>query len=152
MSLYAKMAAQNVRSNYRFFVPRILTEAGMLACFYIVLTLFHDERMCEVPGGSYLPSFMAIGTVVIGLLSVILMLYSSSFLMKQRRREFGLYNVLGLEKRHVAKVLFHESACSSMIGIVLGILFGILFYKLCSLFICRLLGVESVLGLYYLSP
>ena len=116
MSLYFRMAAQNVRNNYRFFVPRILTEAGLLACFYIVFTLFSDERMQEVPGGSYLPSFMAIGTIVIGLLSVVLMLYSSSFLMKQRRREFGLYNVLGLEKRHVAKVLFHESACSSLCG------------------------------------
>ena len=106
MSLYFRIAVQNVRNNYRFFVPRILTEAGLCACFYIVFTLFSDERMSEVPGGSYLPVFMAIGTIVIGLLSMVLMLYSSSFLMEQRRREFGLYNVLGLEKRHVVKVLF----------------------------------------------
>ena len=152
MSLYSRMAFQNLRSNYRFFIPRILTEAGLLACFYIVLTLSLDERMRALKGGDYLPTFMVVGAAVIALLSVILMLYTNSFLMKQRKREFGLYNVLGLEKRHVAKVLFRESAVSSVLGVALGLLGGVLFYKLASLLICRLLAVPSVLGFYYIRP
>ena len=151
MRLYARMAAQNIRSNYRFFVPRILTEAGLLGCFYIVYTLACDDRMRTLKGGDYLPFFMLIGAAVIALLSLILMLYTNSFLMKQRKREFGLYNVLGLEKRHIGKLLALESAVSSILGIVLGILFGMLFYKLCSLLVCRLLGVPSILGFYYIS-
>ena len=152
MSLYARMAVQNLRNNYRFFIPRILTEAGLLGSFYIVYTLACDERMRSLKGGDYLPSFMAIGAAVIALLSLILMLYTNSFLMKQRKREFGLYNVLGLEKRHIGKLLALESTLSSAAGIVLGILFGMLFYKLCSLLVCRLLGVPSVLGFSYISP
>ena len=152
MTLYGKMAARNIKNNYRFFVPRVLTEAGLLACFYIIYTLAKDSRMRTLKGGAYLPSFMGIGVIVIGLLSVILLLYTNSFLMKQRRREFGLYNVLGMEKRHVAKVLFRESAASSLMGVALGLLLGMLFYKLCSLLICRLLGVSSILGFYYISP
>ena len=152
MTLYTRMAAQNLKNNYRFFVPRVLTEAGLLACFYITLTLARDERMRSVKGGAYLPSFMAIGAAVIALLSVILMLYTNSFLMKQRKREFGLYNVLGMEKRHVGKVLLRESLFSSASGIALGLLLGMLFYKLCSLLICRLMGFSSVLGFYYIRP
>ena len=149
MSLYFRIAAQNVRKNYRFFIPRILTEAGLLACLYIVYTLVRDERMSSVKGGAYLPTFMVIGVAVISLLSVILMLYTNSFLMKQRKREFGLYNVLGMEKRHVGKVLFWEGAIGSVLGVFLGLLLGVLFYKLSALLICRLLAVDSVLGFYY---
>ena len=151
MNLYARMAVQNIKKNHRFFIPRILTEAGLLGCFYIVYTLYSDERMSSVYGGNYLPFFMFIGISVVTLLSVILMLYTNSFLMKQRKREFGLYNVLGLEKRHVGKILFFESAISNLAGIICGILFGMLFYKLCALFICKLLNINSVLGFYYLK-
>ena len=152
MSLYSGMARQNIKKNYRFFIPRILTEAGLLASFYIVYTLSCDRRMSTVRGGSLLPAFMAVGAAVIALLSVVLMFYTNSFLMKQRKREFGLYNVLGMEKRHVGKVLFRESLYTSLAGIAAGTALGILFYKLCSLLICRLLGVESILGFYYISP
>ena len=97
MNLYARMAVQNIKKNHRFFIPRILTEAGLLGCFYIVYTLYRDERMRSVYGGQYLPFFMFVGISVVTLLSVILMLYTNSFLMKQRKREFGLYNVPGLK-------------------------------------------------------
>ena len=151
MILYPRMALQNIKKNHRFFVPRILTQAGLLGCYYIVYTLYKDERLRSVYGGQYLPFFMMIGIGVTALLSVILMLYTNSFLMKQRTRELGLYNVLGLEKRHVGKILFFETAISSATGIILGTIFGMLFYKLSSLFICKLLHVDSVLGFYYLK-
>ncbi len=151
MILYPRMALQNIKKNHRFFVPRILTQAGLLGCYYIVYTLYKDERLRSVYGGQYLPFFMMIGIGVTALLAVILMLYTNSFLMKQRTRELGLYNVLGLEKRHVGKILFFESSISSISGIILGTIFGMLFYKLSSLFICRLLHVDSVLGFYYLK-
>lgn len=151
MNLYLRMALQNIKKNYRFFIPRILTEAGLLGCYYIVYTLYKDERLRSVYGGQYLPFFMAIGIGVTVLLAVILMLYTNSFLMKQRTRELGLYNVLGLEKRHVGKILFFESSISSLSGIIIGALFGMIFYKLSALFICKLLHVESVLGFYYLK-
>lgn len=150
-SFYAKMAFSNIRKNYRFFIPHILTGAGLLGSFYIILTLSMDGRLHEMKGGEYIPTFMIMGAIIIGLLSVILMFYTNSFLMKQRKREFGLYNILGMEKRHVGKVLFFESLYSNGCAIILGLIFGILFYKLCSLVVCRLLGTEMVLGFYYIK-
>ena len=100
------MALTNIRKNARLYLPQMITGAGLTAMFYILVTLSMDERLHEVRGGSYLPTIMPLGTVVVAILSAILVLYTNSFLMKQRKREFGLYTVLGLEKRHVGRILF----------------------------------------------
>ena len=148
---YTKIALENVKKNGRLYIPRILAEAGLLGCFYILITLAMDGRLSEALGGAYLPTFMWMGAAVLGLLSLILILYVNSFLMKRRKSEYGLYNVLGLEKRHVAKVLFAESAITSLLSVAAGLCFGILFYKLSSLLICRLLRSAIVAGFYYLN-
>lgn len=146
---FLKVAWGNIKKNYRFFIPRILAETGLTACFYITATLYGDKRIAQVRGGELVSTFMMFGTVILGLLSLILLLYTNSFLMKQRRREFGLYNVLGMEKRHVGRVLFRENMLCAFLSVTLGLGLGILFYKLCSLLICKLLQAESILGFYY---
>lgn len=152
LGFYSRIAADNVRKNYRFFVPRILAEAGLLGSFYIVLTLSLDERLSEIRGGDYIPVLMFLGMLVIAVQSTVLMLYINSFLMKQRKREFGLYNVLGMEKRHVGRVMFYETLICCVVSTVLGLAFGMLFYKLCSLIICNLLRTEVVFGFYFIRP
>ena len=147
---YSRIAFENIRKNRRLYLPRILAEAGLLGCFYILITLAMDQRLSDTLGGSYLSAFMAFGAVVIGLLSFVLILYVNSFLMKRRKSEYGLYNVLGMEKRHILKVLFSESLITSLLSVLLGLLFGILFYKASSLLICRLMRVDIVAGFYYL--
>lgn len=148
---FLKLARSNISKNRRFFFPRILSEAGLLCVFYIVFTLRADERILQLRGGQYIEVFMSIGVVVMMLLSVILLFYINSFLMKQRKREFGVYNILGLEKRHICRVLFHETALCSLASVVLGLAIGVLFYKLCSLLICQLLNAEIVLGFYFIN-
>ena len=98
---FLRLARSNIGKNRRFFLPRILSEAGLLCVFYIVFTLRSDERILQLRGGQYIEVFMSIGVAVMMLLSVILLFYINSFLMKQRKREFGVYNILGLEKRHI---------------------------------------------------
>ena len=114
---YCKLAAGNIRKNARLYIPRILAEAGLLGCFYILFTLSRDRRLSDALGGSYLPTFMWMGAVLLGLLSLILILYINSFLMKRRKSEYGLYNVLGMEKRHVIRVLFAESLIASLLHV-----------------------------------
>ena len=148
---YLRIALDNIRKNTRLYIPRILAEAGLLGCFYIMITLSMDRRLSEALGGAYLSAFMSFGAVVIGLLSLILILYINSFLMKRRKSEYGLYNVLGMEKRHIIRVLFTESFITSVISVLAGLLFGTLFYKASSLLICRLFQAEIVAGFYYLA-
>lgn len=152
LGFYGKLAWNNIRKNSRFFLPRIGTEAGLVVCFYIMVTLALDERMQRVKGGEYLSAFMGMGAAILALLSAVLMLYINRFLMKQRKREFGVYNILGMEKRHVGRVLFYENLISSLLSVVGGLCGGMVFYKLCSLLICRLLQTDAVAGFYYVTP
>ncbi|MBQ5544812.1 MAG: ABC transporter permease, partial [Clostridia bacterium] len=149
---YPRLAWNNLIKNSRFFLPRIATEAGLTACFYILFTLAMDDRMQHVRGGEYLSAFMWMGAAILGLLSAVLMVYINSFLMKQRKREFGVYNVLGMAKRHVGRVLFFENLLSSVLSVIGGLCTGMIFYKLCSLLICRLLQTDAVAGFYYVTP
>lgn len=146
---YSRIAASNIRKNPRLYVPRMLAETGLLGCFYILYSLAQDKTLTNVKGGSFIPVFMGIGSAVIGLLSVILILYVNSFLMKRRKNEYGLYNVLGMEKRHIVRVLFTESLFASLLSIVAGLAFGVLMYKMASLLICKILSAEVVAGFYY---
>jgi putative ABC transport system permease protein len=151
IGFYSRIACSNICKNSSLYLPNILAGIGLEAVFYIFMTLALDNRLGSVRGGTYLADVMPLGVVVLGILSVILLLYTNSFLMKQRNREFGLYNVLGMEKRHIGRILFWEMAICALFVLAGGVALGFILYKLCALIICRLLDVESVLGFYYFS-
>ena len=151
LGLFLRLAWSNIRKNHQLYVPHILAGTGLTGVFYVMLTLANDERIEKIKGGYAIPSIMAIGCTVVAILSVILVFFTNSFLMKQRTREYGMYNVLGMEKRHVGRIMFLENLISTVISLVSGVLFGILIYKLCCLFICKMLHVDTILG-FYVDP
>ena len=151
LGLFFRLACSNIRKNHQLYVPHILAGTGLTGVFYVMLTLANDERLENIKGGYAIPAIMSIGCVVVAILSVILVFFTNSFLMKQRTREYGMYNVLGMEKRHVGHIMFFENLISTVISIVSGVLFGMLIYKLCCMFICKMLHVETILG-FYVDP
>ena len=148
LGLFFRLACSNLRKNHQLYIPHILAGTGLTAIFYVMLTLANDDRLRNIKGGYAIPSIMSIGIAVVAILSVILVFFTNSFLMKQRTREYGMYNVLGMEKRHVGFIMFFENAISTVALLVGGILCGLLMYKLCCLFICKMLDVETILGFY----
>lgn len=151
IKMYAKLASVNLRKNSRLYLPQMLTMSGLLAVFYIMLTLSMDHRLNDMKGGRFLPVVMSYGMILMGIMTIILLLYTNGFLMKQRRTEFGLYHILGMEKRHINRILFFESLETTLIFSVAGVGLGILLYKLFALLFCRVLRMESVLGFYHVS-
>lgn len=117
---YSRLAWNNIKKNAALYVPNVLAGMGLTGVFYILSALAQDQSLRKVPGGGYLSTLMPFGVVVLAVLSLILILYTNSFLMKQRNREFGLYNVLGMEKRHIGKILFWETAISSFFVLLGG--------------------------------
>lgn len=89
---------------------------------------------------------LRMGTTVVGIFSVIFLFYTNSFLIKQRKKEFGLFNVLGMEKKHIARVMFHESLMTSTLSIVTGILAGIFFSKLMILLLLKIIFYDATFG------
>lgn len=151
LGLFLRLAWSNIKKNHQLYVPHILAGTGLTAIFYIMLTLGKDDRLRNIKGGYAVPEIMMIGIWVVIILSVILVFFTNSFLMKQRTREYGMYNVLGMEKSHVGHIMFLESLISTVISIAAGVLGGILVYKLCCLFICKILRVNTILG-FYVNP
>ena len=90
-----------------------------------------------------LPSMFLIGVVVIGIFSIIFILYTNSFLIKRRKKEIGLYGILGLEKKHVAKILFFETVFTSLLSIAAGLVAGLIFGRLVFMLLNYLLRLPT---------
>ncbi len=137
--LYPKLAAQGMRQNRRFFLPYLLALAGLTAAFYVMSALCADPGVMTMRGFAYVMVMMQIGMFVAGILSAVLLLYINSFLMKQRKKELGLYNILGMGKGNIALIQCWESLYTSLLGIGGGLLLGVLFHRLATIALVSLL-------------
>lgn len=142
---FAKLAWMGIRKNKRLYVPYILTCIAMVAMLYIMLFLHFDGQLGLLPvGGNSAVQMMGFASWVIAIFSAIFLFYTNSFLMRRRKREFGLYNVLGMCKMDIARILVWENLIILCISLGCGLLCGILFSKLAQLGLFRLLGGELV--------
>ncbi len=138
-AFYARLARMNIKNNRRIYLPYILTCAGMVAMFYIVAFLSSDREVGRIAGGQMLQMILGFGVGVVAVFAAIFLFYTSSFVMKRRRMELGLFNVLGMGKRHIARVMLHESLLVSLFSLLGGLAAGILLSKLGQLIMLRLL-------------
>lgn len=145
---YSKLAILNIKKNGKFYLPYILTCVGTIAMFYIMCAMSLNDGLKKMPGNNSLSLILALGCIVVGIFAVIFLFYTNSFLMKRRTKELGLYNILGMEKRHIAKVLFYETIYIGAIGLVFGLFFGILLDKLMTLLLCKIISFSVPLGFY----
>ena len=139
---YWKLALTNLWNNRRVTVPYLLSAAGTILMFYALcaLTLGLDEE--TMYGGTSVASMLSLGIFVIGLFAVLFLFYTNSFMMKRRKKELGLYNILGMEKRHIAHIIFRETLVLAALSLVVGIGLGILFSGLMFLVLGALLGTS----------
>ncbi|MCI8828558.1 MAG: ABC transporter permease [Ruminiclostridium sp.] len=147
MKLYPKLALSSFRKNGRFYLPYILTCAGMVLMCYIVRYLGGLPQLDTVRGGAMVKSCLGMGVSIIGLFSVIFLFYTNAFLMRRRKMEFGLYNILGLSKGNLSMLLLVETVMIAVLSLVLGLAGGIALSKLTELLLLRLVGGESSYGL-----
>ncbi|WP_194191568.1 FtsX-like permease family protein [Clostridium chrysemydis] len=150
-SLYPKLALTNIKKNSRLYIPYILTCIVTIAMFYVIFELANNPGMKKLPGATGIISLMSFGVVIIGILSAVFIFYANSFLIKQRKKEFGLFNILGMEKRHIARIVLFENLYVSLGSLVTGILLGLLLNKLMFLLLLKLLKFEVQMGFEFSS-
>lgn len=148
---YPKLAWGNIVRNRQFYVPYLLTLIGTAAAFYIIGALAGARDLPVMNRYIYLSMFMTFGLFVIAIFAVIFLGYTNSFLMKRRRKELGLYNVLGMGKRNIARMLGMETVYTALIGIGGGILAGLLLQKLVTLLLCRIMAFHGTGFSFYVS-
>lgn len=107
--LYARLAKTNLSKNRQNILPYLLSCIGTVVMFFIMDTLAQGSGFDSMIGKDTILTVMGMGTYIIGLFAVIFLIYSNSFLAKRRKKEFGLFQILGMEKKHLAKILFFES-------------------------------------------
>ena len=139
------LAFQNIKKNGKFYFPYLLTFIGTVAVYYIMSAIAVNKGICKLPGSTSMTIILEMGSVVIGIFAFIFLFYTNSFLVKKRKKEFGLYSILGMEKRHVAKVLFLESFITAAAGIAGGLVVGIVFNKLLLMILVKIIKVEIVI-------
>ncbi len=133
IGFYPRLAADGIRKNKRMFTPFILTCTGMVMMFYIIMYLAASHVLNSLIGGATLRQMFALGSWVIAVFATIFLFYTNSFLIRRRKKEFGLYNILGMGKRNIARILFWETLIIAVVSIALGLVAGIALSKFAEL-------------------
>lgn len=161
VGFYWKLAFTNLKGNRRVYLPYLLSSVGIIMMFYSINALGQGIDQGALYGGTTVASMMGLGVFVIGLFAVLFLFYTNSFIIKRRKKELGLYNILGMEKRHIAHILFRETlliaVCSLALGLGLGIVFSRVVFWLLGLllgtnlavaFVIPVSAITSTLGLF----
>ncbi|XOQ36074.1 MAG: ABC transporter permease [Lactococcus sp.] len=137
---YLKLAFQNIRKSLSNFSPFLLATTVMFAITLILSNLAFSKSLDQLKGADAVRMLMKLGLAIIILFSVIIVSYSYRFLLKQRTREFGLYNILGLNKLNIATISFWELLMTFIMTLVAGTIFGLVFSEFLFLIFVRLIG------------
>jgi len=143
---YQKLAVNNIKKNGKTYFPYILTCISTIAMFYIMHFISVNDGLNSMSGGRELKIILNLGTYVIGFFSVVFLFYTNSFLIKRRKKELGLYNILGMEKKHIAKLLLWETLFVAIISMILGLISGIAVSKLMFLVLLKILQFKVPMG------
>ena len=141
--MYTKLAITNIKNNRQFYFPYLLTGIITVAMFYIMCALESNPGIQSMPGAKNLGLILRLGIGVIGIFAVIFLFYTNSFIIKRRKKELGIYNILGMEKRHIAKILLKEAFFTAIIAIGGGLVTGVLFHKLACMLLYRMIGFNG---------
>lgn len=144
---FPRLALSGIRKNRSIYYPYILTAVLTTAMMYIIGSL----QQISTDYSGTLAFSLQLGIVVTSVFSVVFLFYTNSFLMRRRKKEFGLYNILGMEKRHLARLIFWETAMMLAVSLTIGLAAGVLLDKLMHLVLTRLVG-QAVSLTFAVSP
>lgn len=141
--MYIRLARRNIGKNKNIFLPFLLSCIMMTAMYYMLHSIWLQTNETMFMGANTMKHVLKIGVSVAGIFSVCVLFYTDKFLMKQRAGEFGLYSLLGMEKRHIAKVVFWEMTLIGGAGVTAGLLAGVLLSRLMFLVLLAILRLQT---------
>lgn len=142
MKLYLKLALDGIRKNRRLYLPYMLTGAAMVMMYFILSALSVTPVLTHFKGGAMLRMILPFGVWVVSVFAAIFLFYCNSFIIRQRNREFGLYNVLGMGKANLTGLMAVENLLTAFLSIAGGLALGLSLEKLAELGMLRILGEE----------
>ncbi len=146
--LYFKLAKTNLSNNKPFYIPYIISSIITVAMLYMMSFLSDNKGLNKIMGADSLAIIFRLGVGIIVIFSYIFLFYTNSFIIKRRKKEIGVYNILGMEKRHLSKVLFVETIYSAIIALVCGIIVGIAFSKFILMVLYGIIGIHKTVEFF----
>ena len=145
---YPRLALTNIKKNGKVYIPYLLTSAFTVMMFYLIYSLSVNSGVLKMDAGAQTMSMiLGLGVYVVIIFSVIFLFYINSFIIKRRKKEVALYNILGMEKKHVMIMMFCETIVTTLISLAGGILLGVLFSKLMFLLLVKLVGFSTAISI-----
>ena len=142
--IYPKLAFDGIRKNKRMYIPYILTCVGMVMMYYIISFLHYSDTIaCLEKGARTTKSMLGLGSFVIAIFACIFLFYTNSFLIRRRKKEFGLYNILGMGKRNIGLILLWETLIIAFISLAAGLFLGFAFSKLAELGLANMIQQDT---------
>lgn len=136
---YPKTAWNNLKKNAKNYVPYLLTCVITVMMFYVMCAIGKNDGISEMAGASNLQIILSYMNYIIGIFAVVFLFYTNSFLIKQRKKEFGLFEILGMDKANLAKLMCWETLITTVISLGAGILSGLLMGRLMFLILLKML-------------
>ena len=144
---YPRLAWSGMRKNSKLYLPYTLACIGMTAMFYILMHLADSPALKLIPSSTSVTVTLSLGSFVMGVFSLLFLFYTNSFLVRRRFKEFGLYNVLGMNKGNISRVLAWEALINALISLAGGLFLGIALSKLAELGLVNIMGGDTDLDL-----
>lgn len=142
--IYTRLALANIKNNRKTYIPYILTAVLTVMMLFIM----HGLAVNDSVGNGAIAQVLMMAVVIIMIFFGIFLFYTNSFLIKRRKKEIGVYNILGMGKRHIAKMLAVETVIISGVSIGMGLLFGAVFSRLMWMILTRLMNYDT--GMEYM--
>ncbi len=138
---YLRLAVQSMKKNGKLYIPYFLTVIGSVMMAYIMSSIVRNPGFAEMEGGGSMVLILLLGNYVISFFLVFFLFYTNSFLMNRRKQEFGVFQVLGMEKKHLARMICYETLLTFGAGLGAGLALGFLLTKLFTLILYRLMDL-----------
>lgn len=150
--LYPKLAWQGIRKNAETYLPYLLMGILMVGVSYIMNYLTRPTLMGALSMGGTTLMVLQMGKIVISVFSVIFLYYCNSFLIRRRMKEFGLYNILGMGKGNIARVMLWETLLTALLVFAGGLLLGLSLSRLVEMALINLLHADYTVPMELFYP
>lgn len=144
---YPRLALDGIRKNKRLYLPYMLICIGTIMMYYIIMFLQHSQALEYMPGSGTIGATLNLGGWVIAVFACIFLFYTNSFIIRRRKKEFGLYNMLGMGKRNIGRILIWETLFVYIITVGLGLAAGIILSKLAELGLVNIMQADVTYNL-----
>lgn len=129
--MYFKLALRNVKKSFKDYLIYFLTLAFSVCLFYTFNSFQAQQSVLELNGSQNtimesIQLLMKILSVIVAVILAFLIIYANNFLIKRRKKELGLYTMLGMPKKHISEVLVYETFLIGLVSLVTGIVLGTL--------------------------